>query len=74
MAPAVRQQLRRETLPALQEKIASPALYVRVIAIRGRERMSQGTRDEMAELSGMGKISFQPYPLAPNLSRSRGTK
>ncbi|MGB0383583.1 MAG: AAA family ATPase [Ardenticatenaceae bacterium] len=54
MPPDTMRQLRKETLPALQDKIADPTLYLRVIAI---------SPYEIEELSGLTDISFQPYYL-----------
>ena len=55
MAPSVRRQLREETLPKLQERIADPKLTLRIIAI---------AQTEMQELSGLGPVRFRLYPLS----------
>jgi len=57
MTPEMMRQLRKEILPALQDKITDPALYLRVIAI------SQNEIEEWRGLAGLANISFQPYAL-----------
>lgn len=55
MAPTIRNQLREKTLPALQDRIADPTLYLRFIAI---------SETQLKEFSGRGRISFEAYRLA----------
>lgn len=53
-APSVRRELREDVLPALEEHIADPGVYIRFIVI---------TQVEMKELDGVGRVSFEPHPL-----------